>query len=55
MRLEGYDYGHGTVTVLYNVHEGRYAISPKSTVPLNAGLVGSIEPGIYCQDLEASV
>ncbi|MEK6625691.1 MAG: M24 family metallopeptidase [Bdellovibrionota bacterium] len=48
MRLEGYDYGHGTGHGIgINVHEGHYAISPKSTVPLNAGLVGSIEPGIY--------
>ena len=48
MRLEGYDYGHGTGHGIgINVHEGHYSISPKSIVPLNVGLVGSIEPGIY--------
>ncbi|MBI2521155.1 MAG: M24 family metallopeptidase [Bdellovibrio sp.] len=48
MRLEGYDYGHGTGHGIgINVHEGHYSISPRSTLPLNEGLVGSIEPGIY--------
>ncbi|OFZ14452.1 MAG: hypothetical protein A2X86_15755 [Bdellovibrionales bacterium GWA2_49_15] len=48
MRLEGYDYAHGTGHGIgINVHEGHYSISPRSTVPLNLGLIGSIEPGIY--------
>lgn len=45
---KNYNYAHGTghgVGIL--VHEGGYRIAPKSQVPLRAGLVGSLEPGIY--------
>lgn len=48
LRASGYDYAHGTghgVGIL--VHEGGYRLSPVSQTPLIAGVVGSIEPGIY--------
>jgi len=42
------DYAHGTGHgVGINVHESGYSITPHSEVPLHAGLVGSIEPGVY--------
>ncbi|MCP4913118.1 MAG: M24 family metallopeptidase [Oligoflexia bacterium] len=44
----GYNYAHGTGHgVGINVHEGCYRLKPGSKVPLQEGLVGSIEPGIY--------
>lgn len=48
MRRMGYDFAHGTGHgVGINVHEGGYSVTPISQVPLVAGRVGSIEPGIY--------
>lgn len=48
MRRYGYDYAHGTGHgVGVNVHEGGFSVTPISQVPLVAGRVGSIEPGIY--------
>lgn len=48
MLLHGYNYAHGTGHgVGINVHEGMYSIVPTSSVGLYAGLVGSLEPGIY--------
>ena len=48
MRRFGYDYAHGTGHgVGINVHEGCFSLTPLSQVPLVAGRVGSIEPGIY--------
>lgn len=50
MRQYGYDYAHGTGHgVGINVHEGNFRISPTSSIPLRAGQVGSIEPGIYIE------
>jgi Xaa-Pro aminopeptidase len=47
----GLNYAHGTGHgVGINVHEGCYRLSPTSAIPLHAGLVGSIEPGIYIPD-----
>ena len=44
----GYNYNHGTGHgVGINVHEAGYSLSPFSQVILRAGVVGSIEPGIY--------
>jgi Xaa-Pro aminopeptidase len=47
----GLSYGHGTghgVGFRLNVHEGPQNISPKPvTVPLQAGMVVSDEPGVY--------
>lgn len=48
MRKKGYDYNHGTGHgVGINVHEPGVRISTVSTVPMKAGQVVSIEPGIY--------
>jgi len=48
LRQHGLDYGHGTGHgVGVNVHEGGFSITPVSTVPLVANLVGSLEPGVY--------
>jgi Xaa-Pro aminopeptidase len=48
MRKRGYDYSHGTGHgVGINVHEPGVRISSVSTVPMKAGQVVSIEPGIY--------
>ena len=48
MKAQGFDYAHGTGHgVGINVHEGGFSLSPGSTVPLEKGKVGSIEPGIY--------
>lgn len=48
MRKNGYDYAHGTGHgVGINVHEPGVRISSISTVPMKAGQVVSIEPGIY--------
>lgn len=48
MRRMGYDFAHGTGHgVGINVHEAGYSVTPLSQVPLYAGRVGSIEPGIY--------
>ena len=47
---EGMDYGHGTghgVGAFLNVHEGPVSISPRGTLPLEEGMVLSIEPGYY--------
>lgn len=44
------DYAHGTghgVGVFLNVHEGPQSISLKNQVPLQAGMICSIEPGYY--------
>lgn len=44
------NFGHGTghgVGAFLNVHEGPQNISPRSTVPLEPGMVVSIEPGYY--------
>ena len=44
----GYDYAHGTGHgVGIHVHEPGVRISSISTVPMKAGQVVSIEPGIY--------
>jgi len=44
----GYNYAHGTGHgVGINVHEGGLRFSPTSSIPINIGNVGSIEPGIY--------
>jgi Xaa-Pro aminopeptidase len=50
----GMDYGHGTghgVGYFLNVHEGPHGIRPPATgaalVPLEAGMISSIEPGLY--------
>lgn len=46
----GYDYDHGTghgVGSYLGVHEGPQAISPRSTVPIEAGMILSNEPGVY--------
>ena len=48
MRKMGYDYAHGTGHgVGIHVHEPGVRISSISTVPMKAGQVVSIEPGIY--------
>ncbi|PRA42465.1 MULTISPECIES: aminopeptidase P family protein [Pseudomonas] len=51
MWREGLDYGHGTghgVGSYLHVHEGPHRIAPHaSAVPLQAGMVTSIEPGVY--------
>lgn len=50
----GLDYGHGTghgVGYFLNVHEGPHGIRPPAAgaplVPLQAGMISSIEPGVY--------
>ncbi|MDE2154890.1 MAG: aminopeptidase P family protein [Xanthomonadaceae bacterium] len=50
----GMDYGHGTghgVGYFLNVHEGPHGIRPPSSggalVPLEPGMISSIEPGLY--------
>lgn len=46
----GMDYGHGTghgVGAYLDVHEGPQAISRRSNVPLEAGMIVSNEPGYY--------
>ncbi len=46
----GLDYGHGTghgVGAFLNVHEGPNGISKHFSVPLEPGMVTSIEPGYY--------
>lgn len=48
MYHKGYNYNHGTGHgVGIHVHEAGVRISPISTVPMKAGQVVSIEPGIY--------
>jgi Xaa-Pro aminopeptidase len=48
MQRYGLDYNHGTGHgVGLNVHEGGVRISPVSNLPMRAGQVVSIEPGIY--------
>jgi Xaa-Pro aminopeptidase len=48
MYRHGYDFAHGTGHgVGIHVHEPGVRISSKSTVPMKAGQVVSIEPGIY--------
>lgn len=51
MWREGLDYAHGTghgVGSYLHVHEGPHRIAPQaSAVPLQAGMVTSIEPGVY--------
>ena len=48
IRQGGYEYAHGTGHgVGVNVHEAGYSLNPLSKVPLLAGRVGSVEPGIY--------
>ena len=47
---QGLDYAHGTghgVGAFLNVHEGPCGISPRSTYPLDEGMVLSNEPGYY--------
>ena len=51
---EGMDYGHGTghgVGYFLNVHEGPHGIRPPAAggalVPLEPGMISSIEPGLY--------
>lgn len=50
---EGIDYGHGTghgVGYFLNVHEGPQSISkavPEATMAMEAGMITSIEPGVY--------
>ena len=46
----GLDYGHGTghgVGSYLSVHEGPHSISQRSSVPLQAGMIVSNEPGYY--------
>ena len=46
------DYNHGTghgVGVFSNVHQGPQGISRLNTVPLNPGMILSIEPGVYLE------
>jgi Xaa-Pro aminopeptidase len=44
----GFNFAHGTGHgVGINVHEGGLRFSPTSSIPLELGNVGSIEPGIY--------
>ena len=48
----GLDYAHGTghgVGVFSNVHQGPQGISRLNTVPLNPGMILSIEPGVYLE------
>lgn len=48
MMKKGYNFAHGTGHgVGVNVHEGGVRISPASDLPMKAGQVVSIEPGIY--------
>jgi Xaa-Pro aminopeptidase len=48
MRKKGYDYNHGTGHGLgVHVHEPGVRMSSISTVPMKAGQVVSMEPGIY--------
>ena len=51
MWREGLDYAHGTghgVGSYLHVHEGPHRIAPQaSAVPLQVGMVTSIEPGVY--------
>ncbi len=48
MRKKGYDYGHGTGHgVGVHVHEPGVRLSTISNLPMKAGQVVSIEPGIY--------
>ncbi|MBT3584373.1 MAG: M24 family metallopeptidase [Halobacteriovoraceae bacterium] len=52
IKEKGHNYSHGTGHgVGINVHEGGYKISPDSEVPILAGRVGSIEPGIYLEGI----
>ncbi|RZL07362.1 MAG: aminopeptidase P family protein [Rubrivivax sp.] len=50
---EGLDFGHGTghgVGYFLNVHEGPQSISkavPEATMAMHAGMITSIEPGLY--------
>ena len=46
------DYDHGTghgVGVFSNVHQGPQGISRLNTVPLNRGMILSVEPGVYLE------
>ncbi len=46
------DYNHGTghgVGVFSNVHQGPQGISRLNTVPLNPGMILSVEPGVYLE------
>ena len=46
------DYDHGTghgVGVFSNVHQGPQGISRLNTVPLNPGMILSVEPGVYLE------
>ncbi len=50
LKESGLDYGHSTghgVGCFLSVHEGPQGISSKNTVPLQAGMVVSNEPGYY--------
>lgn len=52
----GQNYGHGTghgIGTYLNVHEGPHAISPDRCpgVPLEPGMITTIEPGIYLENL----
>jgi Xaa-Pro aminopeptidase len=48
VRESGFEYAHGTGHGIgVNVHEGCYSLTPTSEVPMVAGRVGSIEPGVY--------
>jgi len=47
------DFGHGTghgVGHFLNVHEGPHGISPRSTIPLQANMIVTNEPGYYLKD-----
>lgn len=49
---DGLDYHHGTghgVGSYLAVHEGPCGISPRNTMPLQEGMVVSIEPGVYLE------
>lgn len=46
----GLNYGHGTghgVGAFLNVHEGPHGIHSRTTTPLKAGMISSVEPGYY--------
>lgn len=48
LRASGLDFAHGTGHGIgVSVHEPGYRISPTSQIPLQVGVIGSIEPGVY--------
>lgn len=48
LREHGLDFAHGTGHGIgVSVHESGFRISPTSQIPMQAGLIGSVEPGVY--------